>query len=142
MEGVGLAVGRDIPAFGEARLDLGAAALELDEAVVDGERVGREVSARGVLGWVKTRRAAFLAVDQGFIRDLGTRDIGAHHRYRCSGDERGNPRGAQQVVLLHVSSRFGAGLHQRSAILLEHAVRQQAEEIPCAQKRKHLLSKD
>jgi hypothetical protein len=35
----------------------------------------------------------------------------------------------------------GLGLHQRSAILLEHGARQQAEEIPSVPDRKHLLGK-
>ena len=59
MERVRLAVGGDVPLFGETRFDLGAAALEFDEAVVHGERVSREIGARRVLGRIETRRAAF-----------------------------------------------------------------------------------
>ena len=47
VEGVVRAVGRDVPALGQAGHDLGAAALELDDAVVD-RLVGVEGGAGGV----------------------------------------------------------------------------------------------
>jgi hypothetical protein len=59
MERVGLAVRRDVPLFCQARLDFRAAAFEFDEAVINGERVGREVDASRVLGRVETRWTAF-----------------------------------------------------------------------------------
>ena len=48
LEGVYQAVVGDVPAFGEARLKLGAAVLELDQAVVDRARRGVEGGAGGI----------------------------------------------------------------------------------------------
>lgn len=59
MERVGLAIGGNVPLFGKARLDLGAAALEFDETVIDGKRIRREIGTRGVLGRIETRGTAF-----------------------------------------------------------------------------------
>ena len=59
MERVRQAIGRHVPLFRETRLDFRAAALEFDEAVIDGERVRGEIGARGVLGGIETGRTAF-----------------------------------------------------------------------------------
>jgi hypothetical protein len=80
-EGVGQAVRRDVPFLGERRLDLGAAALELHDGVVD---LG--VGIEGGAGRVDARReilgAAFRAIDQG----LGHQRLRRHQgrrRERC-----------------------------------------------------------
>ncbi len=63
VEGIGLAVVADVPAFREAGKDLGAAALELGQAVEDGFRRGVEIGTGGVLGGIEAGRAAFRAMN-------------------------------------------------------------------------------
>ena len=64
MEGVGQVVGGNVPARGEAGFNLGAAAFELAQTVVDGLGRGIEVGPGGVLARVKTGWTAFRAKHQ------------------------------------------------------------------------------
>src|SRR5215468_5068844 len=68
MEGVSLAVWRDIPPFGETRYDSRAAALELDDAAVN-LAVGIERRAGGVDGRIEVFRAALRAEHQCLCRE-------------------------------------------------------------------------
>lgn len=65
MEGVLQAVVGNVPFCRQAGFDVGAAALELGEAVEDGFGGGVEVGAAGVLAGVEAGGAGFGAVDQG-----------------------------------------------------------------------------
>ncbi|MND92700.1 hypothetical protein D3C80_848700 [compost metagenome] len=82
VEGVALAVFADVPAAGQGRFDLGAAALELGEAVEEGFRGRVEIGAGGVLARVEAGGAAFGAEDQvaGGVGDAGAEDqAGGEH---------------------------------------------------------------
>jgi hypothetical protein len=68
LEGVAQAIGRDFPAFGQARLDLRTAMLELDETAVDRTRGGVERGAGGVERRVEALRRTFRAIDESFGR--------------------------------------------------------------------------
>ncbi len=76
VEGVGLAVVADVPAFRQGRDCPGAAALELDEAVEQGDRGRVVVGAGGVLGGIEAGRAALRAEHQvaGGVGERGAED--------------------------------------------------------------------
>ncbi|SVJ69383.1 Uncharacterised protein [Klebsiella pneumoniae] len=95
VEGIGLAVVADVPAFREAGKDLGAAALELGQAVEDGFRRGVEIGTGGVLGGIEAGRAAFRAEDQ-----VAGEGLGSGGDQRCA-EQRGNDRGADDGVSTH-----------------------------------------
>ena len=96
MEGVGQAVVRDFPAVGEARLDFGAAMLELDQARIDGARGGVEVVAAGGGAGIEIGRRCFRTVDQR----LGVR---AAAEYGC-----GQQRSHKTHFFLHRALPFFA----------------------------------
>lgn len=95
VEGIGLAVVADVPAFREAGKDLGAAALELGQAVEDGFRRGVEIGTGGVLGGIEAGRAAFRAEDQ-----VAGEGLGNGGDQRCA-EQRGHDRGADDGVSTH-----------------------------------------
>ncbi|MCY1412703.1 hypothetical protein D9M68_532390 [compost metagenome] len=91
VEGVGLAVIGDVPFLRQPGDDLGAAALELGEAVEDRLGGGVEVGAGGVLAGIEAGGAAFRAVHQ-VAGGLGERG---------AGDEPGGDHGKNDGVLAH-----------------------------------------
>ncbi|MNM76769.1 hypothetical protein D3C81_886010 [compost metagenome] len=91
VEGVGLAVIGYVPLFRQPRDDLGAAALELGEAVEHGFRGSVEIGAGGVLARIEARRTAFRAVHQ-VAGGLGERG---------AGDQPGGDHGANDGILAH-----------------------------------------
>ncbi|MCY1381415.1 hypothetical protein D9M69_693190 [compost metagenome] len=83
LEGPGLAVGTGFPAFGQGRHGLGAAALELHQAVEQGFRGGVVVGAGRVLARVEAGRAAFGAEHQiagGEARRAGQQQAASDQR--------------------------------------------------------------
>ena len=89
VEGDRLAAVRDFPAFGEAGNDLGRAALEFGQAIVDGPR-RVEAGAGGVDRRGEILRTAFRAIDQrlrrsqAHAREQGRQsDAGERERFHC-----------------------------------------------------------
>src|SRR5215831_12127473 len=94
MEGVSLAVRRDIPAFGETGHHSRAAALELDDAAVN-LAVGIERRAGGVDGRIEVFRAALRAEHQCLCRE------------RRRGRERGDAESDRDPEFTHGGSPAG-----------------------------------
>src|SRR5215468_5316709 len=82
LEGIGGAVRRDRPFFCEGRHYLRAAALELDDAIVD-RLIAVERRAGGVDARVEVLRAALRAENQGFGRSSRSK----HKRRSANGGE-------------------------------------------------------
>ena len=84
VEGVDRAVSGDVPLLGEAGDDLRAAALEVDDVVVD--LLGRvEGRAGGVDAGIEVLRAALGAIDEGF----GSQRSGGQEGRNADGCEKG-----------------------------------------------------
>ncbi|MCY1520726.1 hypothetical protein D9M68_555130 [compost metagenome] len=96
VEGVGEAIGGNVPLLGKARDHCGAAALELGQAVEDGFGGGVEIGAGGVLARIETGGAAF----------------GAEHQVACSagegcaGDQPSRDKCLDDGVFTHVDLMF------------------------------------
>jgi hypothetical protein len=80
VEGVDQAVIGDLPLVGEARLDLGAAMLELDQARIDGARRRVEIIAARRRARVEIGRRCFGAVDERLRVSGATQNRGGQQR--------------------------------------------------------------
>ena len=78
IERIGLAVGRDRPGFGEARLHVEAAVLVMQQAVVDVAEQS-EVADRHRLGGVERLQFRDVADDQNVIGRVGQRNAREPH---------------------------------------------------------------
>ncbi|MOA01550.1 hypothetical protein D3C78_1209650 [compost metagenome] len=82
VESVGQAVRRDVPAFGQCRLDVGGTGLEVDQAVEQRFGGGIEGDPRSVLDNVEPFRAGLGA----HYQRLGCQLCGAAQYQRCQGE--------------------------------------------------------
>ena len=114
-EGVGLAVRRHGPGFGEARFDVEARRLVAQQPVVDVAE-DPEVADRHGLGRVERLEFRDVPDDQGLVGRLGNGKVGEPHRAaECPrGGGAGKERAARQSGLCHGAISVG-GMGQASS---------------------------